>query len=34
MASIPDLRRIRFGIEISGRINWYEGLCVRAGGMV
>ena len=28
----PDLRRIRFGIEISGRINWYEGLRVRAGG--
>ena len=32
MTSIPDLRRIRFGIEISGRINWYEGLRVRAGG--
>lgn len=32
MASIPDLRRIRFGIEISGRINWYEGLRVRASG--
>ena len=32
MSSIPDLRRIRFGIEISGRINWYEGLRVRAGG--
>lgn len=32
MASIPDPRRIRFGIEISGRINWYEGLRVRAGG--
>lgn len=32
MASAPDLRRIRFGIEISGRINWYEGLRVRAGG--
>lgn len=32
MAYIPDLRRIRFGIEISGRINWYEGLRVRAGG--
>lgn len=32
MASIPDLRRIRFGIEISGRINWYEGMRVRAGG--
>lgn len=28
----PDLRRIRFGIEISGRINWYEGLRVRAVG--
>ena len=32
MTSAPDLRRIRFGIEISGRINWYEGLRVRAGG--
>lgn len=32
MADSPDLRRIRFGIEISGRINWYEGLRVRAGG--
>lgn len=32
MISSPDLRRIRFGIEISGRINWYEGLRVRAGG--
>ena len=32
MPSTPDLRRIRFGIEISGRINWYEGLRVRAGG--
>lgn len=32
MTQIPDLRRIRFGIEISGRINWYEGLRVRAGG--
>lgn len=32
MKSAPDLRRIRFGIEISGRINWYEGLRVRAGG--
>lgn len=32
MSSFPDLRRIRFGIEISGRINWYEGLRVRAGG--
>ena len=32
MTSIPDLRRIRFGIEISGKINWYEGLRVRASG--
>lgn len=32
MAVIPDLRRIRFGIEISGQINWYEGLRVRASG--
>jgi hypothetical protein len=32
MSVKPDLRRIRFGIEISGRINWYEGLRVRAGG--
>lgn len=32
MPPTPDLRRIRFGIEISGRINWYEGLRVRAGG--
>ena len=32
MTKAPDLRRIRFGIEISGRINWYEGLRVRAGG--
>lgn len=32
MMNTPDLRRIRFGIEISGRINWYEGLRVRAGG--
>lgn len=32
MTKTPDLRRIRFGIEISGRINWYEGLRVRAGG--
>ena len=32
MITTPDLRRIRFGIEISGRINWYEGLRVRAGG--
>lgn len=27
-----DLRRVRIGIEISGRINWYEGLRVRATG--
>lgn len=27
-----DLRRIRIGIEVSGRINWYEGLRVRASG--
>lgn len=32
MTAIPDLRRIRFGIEISGQINWYEGLRVRASG--
>lgn len=32
MTSKPDLRRIRFGIEISGRINWYDGLRVRATG--
>lgn len=32
MTAIPDLRRVRFGVEISGRINWYEGLRVRAGG--
>lgn len=32
MTAIPDLRRIRFGIEISGKINWYEGLRVRASG--
>lgn len=32
MTATPDLRRIRFGIEISGRTNWYEGLRVRAGG--
>lgn len=28
----PDLRRIRIGIEVSGQINWYEGLRVRASG--
>lgn len=27
-----DLRVIRVGIEVSGRINWYEGLRVRASG--
>lgn len=27
-----DLRRIRIGIEVSGQINWYEGLRVRASG--
>lgn len=32
MTTSPDLRRIRFGIEISGKINWYEGLRVRASG--
>lgn len=32
MTTAPDLRRIRFGIEISGQINWYEGLRVRASG--
>lgn len=32
MTAIQDLRRIRFGIEISGKINWYEGLRVRASG--
>lgn len=32
MTTKPDLRRIRFGIEISGKINWYEGLRVRASG--
>lgn len=32
MNSAPDLRRVRFGIEISGRINWYEGLRVKASG--
>lgn len=25
MTGAPDLRRIRLGIEVSGRINWYEG---------
>lgn len=27
-----DLRRIRIGIEVLGRINWYEGLRVKATG--
>lgn len=27
-----DLRRIRIGIEILGRINWYEGLRVKVSG--
>jgi len=27
-----DLRRVRVGIEVSGRINWYEGLKVKATG--
>lgn len=27
-----DLRRVRVGVEISGRIQWYEGLRVRASG--
>lgn len=27
-----DLRRIRVGIEVSGQINWYEGLRVKASG--
>ncbi|GAB3484445.1 baseplate hub protein [Azotobacter salinestris] len=27
-----DLRRIRVGVEISGRLQWYEGLRVRAQG--
>lgn len=27
-----DLRRIRVGIEISGKIQWYEGLRIRATG--
>ena len=32
MKSGPDLRRIRFGIEISGRIKWYEGFNIKATG--
>jgi hypothetical protein len=31
MAAV-DLRRVRVGIEVSGRINWYEGLKVKATG--
>lgn len=27
-----DLRRIRIGVEVQGRINWYEGLRVKATG--
>lgn len=27
-----DLRRVRVGVEISGRIQWYEGLRVKASG--
>lgn len=27
-----DLRRIRIGIEVSGAVNWYEGLRVRVSG--
>ncbi|HAT1515907.1 TPA: hypothetical protein I8W54_004314, partial [Morganella morganii] len=27
-----DLRRIRCGIELNGRMQWYEGLRIRAGG--
>ncbi|WP_321157710.1 baseplate hub protein [Providencia stuartii] len=27
-----DLRRIRLGIEVNGRLQWYEGLLVRASG--
>lgn len=27
-----DLRRVRIGIEVSGRINWYEGLKARVTG--
>lgn len=32
MSDQLDLRRVRVGIEISGRINWYEGLRVKATG--
>lgn len=28
----PDLRRIRIGIEVSGQVNYYEGLRVRVTG--
>lgn len=27
-----DLRRIRIGVEVSGQINWYEGLRIKASG--
>lgn len=27
-----DLRRIRLGIEVNGRLQWYEGLRIRANG--
>lgn len=30
--AVLDLRRIRLGIEISGSVNWYEGLNIRATG--
>ncbi|WP_045958338.1 baseplate hub protein [Xenorhabdus poinarii] len=29
---MTDLRRIRLGIEISGRLNWYEGMRISASG--
>lgn len=32
MSSLLDLRRVRAGIEINGRINWYEGLKIKATG--
>lgn len=32
MSSLLDLRRIRVGIEISGRVQYYEGLRVKASG--
>lgn len=27
-----DLRRVRLGVEVQGRINWYEGLRINASG--